>query len=157
MAFPVVNNVISPSRTPEHTHNFISCLILAAQNGFGRDVEPFLALSRETWGEEVLWDAVKDLRNGSQRTRLMYAAHAGNVERLRWLLARGAGVDLRCHTRRTALQWASQEGHLQVVRELLAWGAAINTADIVGWTSLCRASHNGHGRWCASCSRGAPR
>ena len=29
-------------------YNFISCLILAAQNGFGQDVEPFLALTRET-------------------------------------------------------------------------------------------------------------
>jgi hypothetical protein len=42
-------------------YNFISCLILTAQNGFGQDVEPFLALSRETWGEEILFDAVKDL------------------------------------------------------------------------------------------------
>jgi hypothetical protein len=42
-------------------YNFLSCLILAAQNGFGQDVEPFLALSKETWGEEQLWAAVKDL------------------------------------------------------------------------------------------------
>ena len=46
-------------------HNCISCLILAAQNGFGRDVEPFLALSRETWEEEILFDAVKDLPHGA--------------------------------------------------------------------------------------------
>jgi hypothetical protein len=45
--------------------NFISCLILAAQNGFGQDVEPFLALSRETWREEILFDAVKDLPHGA--------------------------------------------------------------------------------------------
>jgi hypothetical protein len=46
-------------------YNFLSCLILTAQNGFGRDVEPFLALSRETWGEEQLWAAVKDLPHGA--------------------------------------------------------------------------------------------
>jgi hypothetical protein len=50
-------------------HNFISCLILTAQNGFGRDVEPFLALSRETWGEEILFDAVKDLPHGALRKK----------------------------------------------------------------------------------------
>jgi hypothetical protein len=91
-----------------------------AQNGFGRDVEPFLALSRETWGEEILFDAVKDLPHGAlqkrgssgapmyernergqflrnvhghiipvmdpyglQRTRLMYAAQAGAVARVK--------------------------------------------------------------------------
>ena len=51
----------SAARADVLRYNFISCLILTAQNGFGRDVEPFLALSRETWGEEILFDAVKDL------------------------------------------------------------------------------------------------
>jgi predicted NBD/HSP70 family sugar kinase len=46
-------------------YNFISCLILTAQNGFGQDVEPFLALCKETWGEEQLWAAVKDLPHGA--------------------------------------------------------------------------------------------
>jgi hypothetical protein len=49
----------------KRAHNFLSALIVTAQNGFGRDVEPFLALCRETWGEEVLWDAVKDLPHGA--------------------------------------------------------------------------------------------
>ena len=53
----------------QHTYNFISSLILTAQNGFGRDVEPFLALSRETWGEEILFDAVKDLPHGALQKR----------------------------------------------------------------------------------------
>ena len=48
-------------------YNFLSCLILTAQDGLGQDVEPFLALSRETWGEEQLWDAVKDLPHGRAR------------------------------------------------------------------------------------------
>jgi hypothetical protein len=50
-------------------YNFLSCLFLAAQNGFGRDVEPFLALSRETWGEEQLWAAVKDLPHGALKLK----------------------------------------------------------------------------------------
>ena len=40
---------------------FITAFIFTGQNGFGHDVYPFLALCRETWAEEVLWDAVKDL------------------------------------------------------------------------------------------------
>ena len=63
--------------------NFISCLILTAQNGFGRDVEPFLALCRETWGEEVLWDAVKDLPHGDA------PRHEQLLAQLARLLARG--------------------------------------------------------------------
>ena len=50
-------------------YNFLSCLFLTAQNGFGQDVEPFLALSRETWGEEQLWAAVKDLPHGALKLK----------------------------------------------------------------------------------------
>ena len=57
-------------------YNFLSCLFLAAQNGFGQDVEPFLALSRETWGEEQLWDAVKDLPHGRLRQEGPAPQHA---------------------------------------------------------------------------------
>ena len=52
-----------------HRHNFISALICTAENGYGRDVEPFLALCRETWGEERLWDAVKDLPHGAVKLK----------------------------------------------------------------------------------------
>jgi hypothetical protein len=46
---------------------FITAFIVTAQNGFGHDVDPFLALCHETWDEEVLWDAVKDLPHGCVR------------------------------------------------------------------------------------------
>jgi hypothetical protein len=48
-------------------YNFISSLILAAQNGFGQDVDHLAALCWETWGEEQWWDAVKDLPHGRVR------------------------------------------------------------------------------------------
>ena len=97
-----------------HRDLFISALIITAQNGFGYDVDPYLALCRETWAEEVLWDAVKDLPHGrarqegpsvqgatepfgfdlgprsAKRTRVMFAAQKGDVQRLQWLIARGA-------------------------------------------------------------------
>ena len=152
-------------------YNFISCLILTAQNGFGRDVEPFLALSRETWGEEQLWAAVKDLPHGTlrregpakrfyptfsreagpysmARTRLMYAAQAGDAARLRWLLARGSRLELKDWAGRMALSWASGRasgaGSLEVVRELLARGAAVGAADDNGTAPLHYASAAGH-------------
>ena len=164
----------------QHRHNFISALICTAENGYGRDVEPFLALCRETWGEERLWDAVKDLPHGAvklkkpdgtplwelnekgvevrkdgkrvqaidpygkKRTRLMYAAQAGNVARLRWLIARGARLELKDWDGNTALMWASLEGRLGAVRELLLRGAAVDTADDDGATPLYIASQEGH-------------
>jgi len=131
------------ARVEARRFNFISCLILTAQNGFGRDVDPFVALCRETWGEEILFDALKDLPHGrarqegpavqgatepfgfdhgpfsAGRTRVMYAAQAGDVARLRWLIARGR-MELKDWEGRTALYWASRARHVEVVRELLA-------------------------------------
>jgi len=127
-------------------HNFISCLILTAQNGFGRDVTPFLALSRETRDEEVLWDAVKDLPSfAKQRTRLMYAAKTGDVGRLRWLLARGARPEARDWLGRTALFYACEAGNALAARELLARGAAADAVAGAGLgTPLFAAAEGGH-------------
>ena len=112
--------VAAAARADALRYNFLSCLFLAAQNGFGQDVEPFLALSRETWGEEQLWAAVKDQPHGcvrlegpapryattpfafdlgpfsARRTHVMSAAQAGNAARLRWLIARGAKLERKC-------------------------------------------------------------
>jgi len=105
--------------------NFISALILTAMNGYQEDVAPFLALSRETWGEEILWDACKDVRYGDERrTRLMYAAKIGDLARVRWLLKRGAKVNLVDESQRTAVYFACTNGHFDVVRELLKEGAS---------------------------------
>jgi hypothetical protein len=156
------------ARAERLRYNFLSCLFLAAQNGFGQDVEPFLGLSRETWGEEQLWAAVKDLPHGrarqegpaaedaeepfgfdlgpfsAGRTHVMYAAQAGDAARLRWLIARGAKLELKDWKGRTALYWASQEGRVEAVRELLARGAAVNTVDNGGATPLWISSACGH-------------
>jgi hypothetical protein len=156
------------ARAERLRYNFLSCLFLAAQNGFGQDVEPFLALCRETWGEEQLWAAVKDLPHGcarqegparqyaeepfgfelgpfsAGRTHVMYAAQAGDAARLRWLIARGARLELKDWKGRTALLWASEEGRVEAVRELLARGAAVGTANNDGCTPLYIASKWGH-------------
>jgi hypothetical protein len=129
---------------------FITALIFTGQNGFGQDVDPFLALCKETWAEEVLWDAVKDLPHGrarqegpsmqgatkpfgfdlgpcsAKRTRLMFAAQKGDVARLRWLSARGVRLELKDWKGRTALYWASKVGRVETVRRstLFLWDPA---------------------------------
>ena len=155
--FTAADYALTPTRSKQHTDNFITALIHTAQNGFGRDVEPFLALSRETWGEEILFDAVKDLPHGElgfddlegdpfgkRRTRLMYAAQAGDLARVKWLLARGARVELEDWKGRTALWWASASGRIECVHELVQRGAAVDAATERGSTPLSIASGNGH-------------
>jgi len=70
---------------------------------------------------------------GKKRTRLMYAAQAGDVARLRWLIARGR-MELKDWEGRTALYWASRARHVEVARELLARGAVVDAAENHGAT-----------------------
>ena len=162
-------SALAASRADALRYNFISCLILTAQNGFGQDVDHLAALCRETWGEEQWWDAVKDLPHGrarregpaaedagapfgfdrgpssAGRTHLMYAAQAGDVARLTWLLARGARLELKDWKGRTALWWACWAGKwASTARELIARGAAEETTAQDGTTLLHAASGQGH-------------
>ena len=129
---------------------FISALIITAQNGYAREVDPFVGLCRETWGEEALFDALKDLPHGRLRlrsakeaakqglpefdpygmglTRLMYAAQEGNRARAEWLLKRGARLELADSDGYTALARASARGYTEVVELLLDKGALASGA-----------------------------
>ncbi len=49
-------------------------------------------------------------------THVMYAAQAGDVARLAWLLARGARLELKDWQGRTLL-WAARKGRVATVRE----------------------------------------
>ena len=134
-------------------YNFISAMIMAAQNGFGYDVEPFLGLSREMWGEEQLWDAVKDLPHGpKKRTHVMAAAAAGDARRLDWLIKRGARLELTNTEGRTALWHACNKGRMNAVRALRAkgakghcyWETQVDAVDEDGMMPLHIASQKGH-------------
>ena len=123
---------------------FINCLTIAAQNGYQKEVKPFLTLSHKTWEDVQIWAAVKDLKLGPwQRTHLMYAAMRGNIARMRWLLARGAQLELKDCQGKTALAVASEFGHLEMVRELITRGASVNTGNKC-CTPLYAASMRGH-------------
>ena len=147
----------------EVRQGFISALIITAQNGHAREVDPFVGLCRETWGEEVLFDALKDLPHGrlrlrsaeeaaalglpefdpygKKRTRLMHASRKGNMMRVEWLLKRGARLELADSKGYTALAWASCSGFRGVVELLLGKGALASGASR---PTLYGASRNAH-------------
>jgi hypothetical protein len=84
---------------------------------------------------------------GAKRTRVMYAAQAGDVARLQWLIARGARLELKDWAGRTAMWWASRAGRVETVRELLACDAAVDTANNFGKTPVHIASSQGRGAY----------
>ena len=107
---------------------FISALVCTAQNGFAAEVDPFVGLCRETWGEEALFDALKDHPHANGRTRLMYAARVGDAARVGWLLKRGAKLELADGDGYTALFFACMRGdsNFDAVAVLLDAGANPN-------------------------------
>ena len=119
-----------------------------ACEGYWEDIKQVMGVSRVFRYDEQLWDAMKDEPGGAEwkRTRLMYAAYASDLERVRFLLDRGARVNKGCVSDgMTALMWASLEGHLEVVRELCDRGGDVNivTTDD-GFTASMWASQEGH-------------
>jgi ankyrin repeat protein/beta-lactamase regulating signal transducer with metallopeptidase domain len=74
--------------------------------------------------------------------RLFEAAEAGDIERVKALLANGADVNTHDRANRTALHYAAERGHLEVVRLLLARGADVNAGAQAGWTPLLVATAN---------------
>jgi ankyrin repeat protein len=136
-------------------HNEDDLLITRlACEGYWQDIKQVMLVSRVFRYDEQLWDAVKDEpgTGKGKRTRLIYAARMGDLERVRFLLARGARVENGCtfgiyttHTGYTPLMGTSEEGHLEVVRVLCEKSADVNAACASdGQTALMLASENGH-------------
>lgn len=121
---------------------FLSALMIAFQDetgrrGYAEDLRFAAGICRATWGEEQIWNGLARVQRGaSKRTHLMYAAWKGDVDRVRWLLARGASVmdrtaafsglpmTFRGDDRFTALQFALMGSPREdVVATLLSAGA----------------------------------
>jgi ankyrin repeat protein len=69
-----------------------------------------------------------DARDAHGLTPLVAAASAGDIEAVRSLLTRRAGVNATSADGRSALIAATQNGHIDVVRSLIAAGADLNAA-----------------------------
>jgi ankyrin repeat protein len=100
-------------------------------------------LCRATRVETGLWSAMARVGYGrSEHTLLMYESQRGRLDRVRWLLARGAPRDARDNGGQTALSWASRQGRTDIVHALIADGAGVSIADNHGWTPLhCASTH----------------
>jgi hypothetical protein len=104
-------------------------------------VEPFLALSRETWGEEILWDAVKDLPHGT-----CVWGHAGPLVPVGALRGADGALLMDAEGRwplpipfgqqRTRLMSLARTGDSVRVRSLLRVGAEVGAGDVDGSTAL---------------------
>ena len=73
---------------------------------------------------------------------LLQAAAAGDLPRLRELLAAGADRNPRDADGATALMLAAHAGHDEVVRTLIAAGADVNATDERGWGPVAKAVYN---------------
>jgi ankyrin repeat protein len=91
-----------------------------------------------------------DSQNKFASTPLLYAAGAGHLEVVSWLLDQGADINYRTprdfHTggRFCALHQATAGGHLKVVQHLLQRGAKIDLKDGFGDTALTHSVEKGH-------------
>jgi len=81
-------------------------------------------------------------RNGN--TDLMIAATAGDLEKVKLLLQKGAIVNARNYYGSTALMGAAAGGFDDIVQRLLARGAYPNSKSNTGSTPLMFAAKNGH-------------
>jgi ankyrin repeat protein len=73
-------------------------------------------------------------------TPLMYAAHAGNLEVIKLLLANGADVNARNSVNGSALMLAAQMGDTRAVKLLLEKGASAIVRNDFGYTALMYAA-----------------
>jgi ankyrin repeat protein len=78
------------------------------------------------------------------RTDLHRAALAGNAERVKELLKKGADPNTQNKDGNTPLHWAAYKGHVNVVRLLLVHGADPTVKDKDGRTPLDLARVKGH-------------
>ena len=72
----------------------------------------------------------------SQKQKLLSAARQGDVERVRLLLDRGAGIEGKDAYGQTVLHWAVRGGDVETVRLLLDRGADINAKNNDGVAPL---------------------
>jgi ankyrin repeat protein len=106
---------------PQDLGLLLPVLSCAASAGYTVEIRPCAFLCRALHTDPLLWDALKAAAPGRQgRTHLMHAAAAGDLPRLRFLLARGAlPAQAAPATLRTALHWAAACGRTEAAAALL--------------------------------------
>lgn len=82
------------------------------------------------------------LKKLSMPESLLDAVTAGDVDRVRKLLAAGADCNERNGDVATALMLAAHAGNLDLVKTLIDAGADVNATDERGWGPLMKAAYN---------------
>jgi ankyrin repeat protein len=80
--------------------------------------------------------------SGLESVQLIQAATAGNLDRVRSLLAGKVNLDLE---RGAAIGNAAAAGHTQIVELLIQAGANVNLSNRAGFTPIASAAYAGHG------------
>mmetsp|Transcript_26294 Transcript_26294/g.47407 ORF Transcript_26294/g.47407 Transcript_26294/m.47407 type:complete len:181 (-) Transcript_26294:45-587(-) len=81
---------------------------------------------------------------GADVTKLMAAAHEGDLVHVLKLVSQGVNLDTTDDLGWTAIQFAARNGHVDVAKELIYRGCDIHKASITGRTPLMTAAGNGH-------------
>lgn len=118
---------------------------------YAADLRVVGSLCRAARAEEALWSAMSRVQHGVyKRTALMFAAAHGQIERVQWLIARGAPLNVHATIKGeavaddTALHLAARYGHANVVAALAAAGADVAALDSESSTPLHVASSCRH-------------
>ncbi|KAI1145749.1 ankyrin [Nemania diffusa] len=79
--------------------------------------------------ESRIWRSDLELKDGSGRTMLSFAAERGEVALVKSLLSQGVDIETTDQTGRTPLLWAAACGKAEVVKLLIESGAEIEAID----------------------------
>jgi ankyrin repeat protein len=104
------------------------CIIASAmaQVGYKKEAMEMAKTCKGMWTYKPLWGLIKDVRGPSGRTRLMYCAEHGDVERLEWLIRHGANPDIQDGAGYTALHLAISNWKEEAAMALIVAGGNLN-------------------------------
>jgi ankyrin repeat protein len=128
---------------------YTDCVEMAIANGADLDLQDDLGhtvlsavAAAENYGMFNLLMQAGAATTGLESIQLIQAAGAGNVDRVKSLLATNVNLDL---DRGAAMSNAAAAGHTQIVALLIQAGANVNLRDKLGFTPIASAAYAGYG------------
>ena len=105
----------------------LDAIVMCAQNGFTKEVLPFIHLDRSFDVDTQLWSAMKNNRNWiTGKTPLMCASYSGNLAKVNLLLSLGVDInEYDANYKYTAVISAIEGNKLDVFNRLIEVGAQL--------------------------------
>jgi ankyrin repeat protein len=129
---------------------YVDCVEMAIANGADLNIQDDLGhtvlsavAAAENYGMFNLLMQAGAATAGLESIQLIQAAGAGNVDRVKSLLATTLNLDL---DRGAAISNAAAAGHTQIVELLIQAGANVNLRDKLGFTPISSAAYAGYGQ-----------